>query len=146
MTYSEHGDGAGAAILVVDDDEEVRRIIAEYLTEMGHCVLQAANGVEALRVLKEVPTVALVITDIRMPDMTGVELSEALARQREEVRVILISGYFLAQTAGRRTLRKPFHMRELQAAVEEELALGAARHSQRSLGSRPNRRWPTVSK
>lgn len=140
------GHGAGEAILVVDDDDDGRRISAEYLTETGHCVRQAASGAEALRVRKEAPTVALVITDVRMPDMTGTELSEALARQHEDVRVILISGYVLTQTVGRRTLRKRFHMRELQAAVQEELALHAAHHSQRSLGCSPNRCWPTVSK
>ena len=111
-----------ATILVVDDDPQVREIVSELLGDFGHSVLVAGGGIEALQVLDEVPAIELVITDVRMPDISGLELAARAKRERGDLKVILISGYFLAHDTGLRLLRKPFRMTELRAAVDAELA------------------------
>lgn len=111
-----------ATILVVDDDAEVREIVAEFLTDAGHHVLQADGGLAALRVIEESGVVNLVITDVRMPDISGIELAERITRDHHDLKVILISGYFVARQTSLRLLRKPFRMKELEAAVQAELA------------------------
>ena len=108
-------------ILVVDDEEEVREILAESLMDFGYLVVTAASGEEALPVLIHDRSVALVITDVRMPGMSGLELADEIRRRWPEVKVLLISGYFLPQAAPQRFLKKPFHMKELASIVESEL-------------------------
>lgn len=110
-----------SAILIVDDDPEVRVIIAEFLEDFGYRVLQASGGTEALRLLAETSDVRMLITDVRMPDMSGLELADLATQRDGELRVILISGYFMPQQVERRFLRKPFRMKELEAAVVAEL-------------------------
>jgi YesN/AraC family two-component response regulator len=61
------------------------------------------------------------ITDIRMPDMSGIELANVATQRAPGLKVILISGYFVSQQVDRRFLRKPFRMKELEAAVRAEL-------------------------
>ena len=56
--------------------------------------------------------------------MSGIELADLATEQNPHLKVILISGYFVAQQVHRRFLRKPFRMRELEAAVRAELACG----------------------
>ena len=120
-TLSQASAGRAAMILVVDDDEEVRVVVAEFLEDFGYTVIQADGGLSALRVLETTPGIRLIITDIRMPDMSGLELADIATSRRSELRIILISGYFKAQQGTRPFLRKPFRMRELQAAVHAEL-------------------------
>lgn len=110
-----------ATIVMVDDDPEVRVVVSEFLEDFGYHVLQADGAREALRLLDAAPDTRLLISDIRMPDMSGLELAEVATARHHELRVILISGYFVAQQVNRRFLRKPFRMRELQAAVRAEL-------------------------
>jgi YesN/AraC family two-component response regulator len=63
----------------------------------------------------------MMITDIRMPDMSGIDLADIATQRRRGLKVILISGYFVSQQVKRRFLRKPFRMRDLEAAVRAEL-------------------------
>jgi hypothetical protein len=113
---------SSTTIMVVDDDPEVREIVAEFLADSGHQILQAGGGEEALQVLADTPEVNLMITDVRMPDISGLDLAEQVTRERHGLKVILISGYFVAEKVGRRVLHKPFRMQELEQAVREELA------------------------
>jgi CheY-like chemotaxis protein len=107
--------------MIVDDDPEVRLIIAEFLDDFGYDVLQANGGAEALHQLERTPDLQMIITDIRMPEMSGIELADAATQRRPDLKIILISGYFVAQQVDRRFLRKPFRMKELEAAVRDEL-------------------------
>jgi CheY-like chemotaxis protein len=107
--------------MIVDDDSEVRIIIAEFLQDFGYHVIQASGGTEALDLLGETPDLRLLITDIRMPDMSGIELANLATRRQRDLKVILISGYFVSQQVEWRFLRKPFRMRDLEAAVRAEL-------------------------
>ena len=63
----------------------------------------------------------MIITDVRMPGMSGLELAERIRERGRPVKLLLISGYFLPQVVTERFLKKPFHMHELQSAVREEL-------------------------
>jgi CheY-like chemotaxis protein len=111
----------------VDDDPEVRLIVAECLEEAGFDTIQAENGAAALRLLAHNPDVKLIISDIRMPQMSGIELAQTAQRRQPGLPVILISGYFLPQQVGFRFLRKPFRLAELRAAIETELAFRTPR-------------------
>lgn len=108
-------------ILVVDDEEEVREILAETLEDFGYAVLTAASGEEALPFLARDHGVALVITDVRMPGMSGLELADEVRRRWPAVKVVLISGYFEPQESPQRFLKKPFHMKDLASLVRSEL-------------------------
>ena len=120
--------GAAASrvtIVVVDDEAGVRALVAEFLEDFGYHVLQADGGATALRLLEADPRIRLLVTDIRMPDMSGLELADQATSIRPTLKIILISGYFVAQQVRRRLLRKPFRMRELAAAVRDELGAPA---------------------
>ena len=129
MSYVTHKEAATpstghadrAKLLIVDDDPEVRIIVAEFLQEFGYEVIQANGGKEALELLAQTPDIRMLITDIRMPDMSGIELADLATQRQRGLKVILISGYFVSQQVERRFLRKPFRMRDLEAAVREEL-------------------------
>jgi CheY-like chemotaxis protein len=108
-------------LMIVDDDPEVRVIVAEFLQDFGYNVVEAGGGAEALELLEHHPDVRMIITDIRMPDMSGIELADLATQRQSDLKIILISGYFVAQQVQRRFLRKPFRMRELEAAVRAEL-------------------------
>jgi CheY-like chemotaxis protein len=108
-------------LMIVDDDPEVRVIVAEFLQDFGYQVVQAGGGVEALDLLARTPDLRMIITDIRMPDMSGLELADLATQRQRDLKIILISGYFVSQQVERRFLRKPFRMRELEAAVRAEL-------------------------
>src|ERR1035437_2239865 len=84
-------------ILVVDDEKEVREILAEALQDFGYGVVTAASGEEALPVLNNGRIIDLVITDVRMPGMSGPELADEIRQRWPGVKVVLISGYFLPQ-------------------------------------------------
>jgi CheY-like chemotaxis protein len=108
-------------ILVVDDDPNVREIVSEYLQYRGYDVLQAADGSEALEILQGNPALRLIISDVRMRGLNGLELAQRAAEDYPGIRIILISGYFQAQAIGPRFLRKPFTMHQLEIAVQAEL-------------------------
>ncbi len=115
------GQPNSATIMVVDDDPEVRVVVAEFLEDFGYHVLQADGGAQALDLLARTPDLRMIITDIRMPDMSGIELADIATQRQRALKIILISGYFVSQQVERRFLRKPFRMRDLAAAVKAEL-------------------------
>jgi len=113
-----------ATIVVVDDDAEVRVVVAEFLEDFGYNVLQADGAAAAMRLLEQSPRTSLMISDIRMPDMSGLELADIVTSRYPKLKVILISGYFVAQQVNRPFLRKPFRMNDLRTAVEQQLNVG----------------------
>ncbi len=81
-------------ILVVDDVEVVRTFTAMVLKSQGYTVLEADRGFEALRIFSEQKDrIDLVLTDIRMPEMNGLELARQLTRYRPDIKVLFMSGY-----------------------------------------------------
>ncbi len=86
------------SILVVDDDSSVRRVIQMQLSEAGYGVRLAATGEEALRILSETQP-KLVITDLRMPDLDGIELLRRIAEDEIQTTVIMITAFGSIETA-----------------------------------------------
>jgi CheY-like chemotaxis protein len=91
------GAATGEFVLVVDDEPGIRRFTTRVLEREGYSVLEASDGLEALEQLRaQAATVEVVVSDIVMPRMNGVELLEALATSYPGLPVILISGYATA--------------------------------------------------
>jgi len=108
-------------VLVVDDDNAVREVTANMLTDLGYNVLEAGSGGAALEVLDREEDIGLVLLDFAMPGMNGAEVArEALAR-RPELPILFVTGY--ADTAAYPQLReddilrKPFRQDELAAKL-----------------------------
>jgi len=83
-----------SSILVVDDEEMIRRVAARMLSLHGFGVLEAGNGSEALEVLDRIAAkVGLVVTDVAMPVLDGRALGEEIARRWPHLPVLYMSGY-----------------------------------------------------
>lgn len=116
-------------ILLVDDEETVRRFGSRVLEKHGFHVLCAATGTEALSTAHEHRgTIDLLLTDVMMPEMNGCVLAERLLAQRPSVRVLFISGYAenviaeqIALVGGSSFLGKPFKPKALVSKVREVL-------------------------
>jgi len=81
-----------AHILVVDDEADIREMLSRHFRFEGYEVLEAGNGIEALSILKK-KRIEVVITDINMPKMTGVELLKRLKNEYPMVQPIVITGH-----------------------------------------------------
>ena len=79
-------------ILLVDDELDIREVLSLSLSDMGYQVYEAENGDQALRIFKEVRP-AIVLTDIKMPGMDGIELLEKVKHENPEAEVIMITGH-----------------------------------------------------
>ncbi len=108
-------------VLLVDDDEHVRETSADMLEELGYSVTRAANGFEALEQLASHPHLEIMVTDVRMPGMSGLELSDVASERYQSLKIIVMSGYFTPQPIRRRFLKKPFRTTELDEAIRAEL-------------------------
>lgn len=85
---------AGTSVLVVDDESAVRRFAVRVLEREGFGVVEANDGLEALELMKQRGTsVEVVVSDIVMPRLNGVELMQALSVSHPDLPVILMSGY-----------------------------------------------------
>lgn len=121
-----------ARILIIDDEEDIRQILATVLRRLGHEVQEAGNGAEGLKLYRQEPA-DLVITDLVMPEKEGLSTIMDLRKIAPAARIIAISGglahdpklyLHMAEKLGAdRILRKPFQLPELETAVAETLAL-----------------------
>jgi CheY-like chemotaxis protein len=120
-----------AHILVIDDDEEICRMLQELLSSEGHEVDIANGGQEGIDHYRRLPS-DLVITDIFMPEKDGLDAIRELRSQRSDVKIIAITGFPVGQRQGylelaedlgaARTFTKPFDTRALVEAVRELVA------------------------
>jgi two-component system response regulator (stage 0 sporulation protein F) len=123
-----------ATILIIDDHASVRMLLARVLEDAGYQVYEAANGRQGLEQFQAQP-VDLVITDLEMPEMTGLDVILALTRVLFNVKVIAISGgsgdgLEKARLLGaRQTFSKPLDLSALLHGIESEL-----QHEQRPRG------------
>ncbi len=116
---------AQQTVLVVDDEEPLRRYMGRVIEDEGYHVLLAANGLEALALLRKIShAVHLVVTDIAMPVMTGPELAGRLASRLAPPPVLFVSGGHTLPDVPGPTLWKPFLPGALLAAVRSILAGG----------------------
>ncbi len=122
--------GVTATILIVDDEEMVRTILADLLVSGGYHVVTAANGDSALRVFRRDPeAVDLVLMDMTMPKMNGLDAFLEMKKLRPGVRVMILSGHSAEGTANelrrhgiRGVLQKPITARSLLEAVSSALS------------------------
>lgn len=109
-------------VLVVDDDAEVRELVAEVLAMAGYAVEQAADGLAALEAVAE-RRPDLVVADLRMPRLDGAALARRLRRGRDPVPVVLLTAYGgTSPVRGVHLVAKPFALDDLLAAVARALA------------------------
>jgi DNA-binding NtrC family response regulator len=116
-------------ILVVDDEESLRTVVVDLLSQLGYNILSAPGGHEALALAGEYPgRIDLLLTDVVMDPVPGPALAESLTRARPDMKVVFISGY--ANTAlapdgilkaGTVLVHKPFTMKILSAKLREVL-------------------------
>ena len=119
-----------AKILLIDDNDEIQAVFCQFLTGMGHEIIQAGNGKQGLKMIEE-SRPDLVITDIMMPEMDGLEILMQLRSMHDSVPVIAISGgmhtlpvNFLQQAklfGARYVFEKPVPLDVLRNAVTELL-------------------------
>ena len=116
-------------ILLVEDEEQLRKVVIELLKQIGYNVLSAANGKEAIGVAEAYSEdIHLLITDVLMPGIDGAELAKLLCGVRPGLKVIYISGYTDTCLApegvlppGTVLVNKPFSVRALSAKIRELL-------------------------
>jgi CheY-like chemotaxis protein len=119
-----------STILVVDDDSDVRDLSALFLRELGYTVIEAPNGNIALAELHRHPEIALLFTDIVMPEVDGVLLAERARALRPDIRVIYATGFAEKVRSLRGhpllgpVLQKPWRGIQLAQAIEDELNCG----------------------
>jgi PAS domain S-box-containing protein len=121
--------GRGQVVLVVEDDESVRRLAVTLLGDLGYRVVEAASGAAALALAEGQPRIDLLFTDVALPGgIDGRHLSEALARKRPGLRTLFMSGYSANAIIhhgrldpGVQLLQKPFRKRDLASAVSKAL-------------------------
>lgn len=111
-------------ILVVDDEAPIRDLLHEFLDEEGHTVVVAGCAAEAMDLLQASPTIRLMVTDVLMPGMNGIELAERATELRPDLQILLVSGsWSLLQqpTARWPVLEKPFRLEQLLQQVQSML-------------------------
>ena len=117
---------AGAHILVVDDDPDVRWVIAQDLGEIGCSVAEARSGEDALAILERGEPCDLIVIDLVMPGLSGIDTIRLARCNRPDLKVLFASGYAdmsrFAESLGHETLvKKPFTLETLAAAVRAAL-------------------------
>ena len=123
-------------ILLVEDEEKVRKIVRDFLGQSGYSVLQAQNGEEALDLAQKHSPIDLLLTDLVMPGLGGRELAVRLTQLLPNLRVVLMSGYASWGKGGPEAdqsemilLQKPFRLEELGRKVREVLDASATPYS-----------------
>jgi len=122
-------DGQGELVLVVEDEESVRILTVDSLRELGYQVIEAGSAAAALRELDANPRIALLFTDIVMPDMNGRKLADEAVKRRPDLRVIYTTGFTRNAVVhngvldpGVNFLPKPFTLQQLGEKVREVLS------------------------
>jgi CheY-like chemotaxis protein len=116
-------------ILVVEDDGQVRKMVCKVLGNQGYDFVEAANGKEVFKILKNKVNIKIVVADIIMPEKDGLEIIQELKRDYPDIKILAISGggkisaqnyLVLAQKVGADLiLKKPFNKQELLDAIKK---------------------------
>jgi CheY-like chemotaxis protein len=112
-----------ARVLIVDDDRSLRFAVAVILKQEGYQTVEAENGLDALRVLKQDAGFDLILSDVQMSQMNGIRLLEELRKDYPHIPVVMLSVYkeWRVETAAKGEvsyLPKPFSRQQLVAAVQ----------------------------
>lgn len=122
---------ARGRVLVADDEPPVREFVTRALEHGGYEVVSAADGLEALDRLADSGPFDLVISDIVMPGLDGIELALKLAKDRPEIRMLLMTGYAAEKQRAHnldaitnRIIAKPFTLKQLLDTVRDIMGAG----------------------
>jgi two-component system cell cycle sensor histidine kinase/response regulator CckA len=118
-------------ILVIDDDESVLDYTVQALQALGYNATGAADAEGALQLIRKMPSIQLLLSDICLKAGTGPDLVRQALRHRPELKVVFMTGGF-ADVTFRRTdplLRKPFRLAELRTAIHSMLQAGRPAHN-----------------
>jgi CheY-like chemotaxis protein len=116
-------DKQGKTILVVDDEAVVGAVVKHFLETAGYAVLLAGDAKVAINLyLQHQATVALLLTDVRMPSMSGPDLADYVLRLEPQLPVLFMSGSDWSLSRGFGCVAKPFKQAELVRRVGEALA------------------------
>ena len=128
VNLAEEPKGEAEIVLLVEDDDMLRKLACTILKRRGYVVLEARDGVDALAVSQaHAGTIDLLLSDVTMPELGGRELAERLLKTRPEIKVLFMSGHtqdvILKEgvEAGAPFLQKPFMPKELVHKVREVL-------------------------
>lgn len=116
-------------LLLVEDEQAVRRATGEFLRMLGYHVLEAKDGLDALTVAKQhSASIDLLVTDVVMPNLSGGELAKKLARERPETKFLFVSGYAGKTVLDHHVLdletnflQKPYSLKQLGAKIRSAL-------------------------
>ncbi len=119
---------AGELVLVVEDDQLMRQMSVDALTDLGYGVIDSESAMEALRILDGRPDVKLLFTDVVMPEMNGKKLADEALRRRPDLKILFTTGYTPNAVVhggvldpGVNFLGKPFTLEQLAAKVRATL-------------------------
>jgi CheY-like chemotaxis protein len=124
------GPESSPIVLLVDDTALLRRLVGEYLCDLGYTVLVANGGQDALRLAAEHRgPIHVLFTDVMMPGMRGPELAERIRASRPDIAILFMSGSGLGELADQGVIRasggvvlsKPFTQEELASALRKVL-------------------------
>jgi two-component system cell cycle sensor histidine kinase/response regulator CckA len=109
-------------ILVADDEDLLRSLMQEVLERNGYEVLTASDGAEALAVYStNANRISLLVSDIKMPHLTGVEVAKRILAERPETRILLTSGTTVSPSPSVAFLWKPFTLDDFMTKVKDVL-------------------------
>jgi CheY-like chemotaxis protein len=118
-------------ILVVDDDHIIRKLVGAVLEHAGYTVLVASDGVEGVTAFKQYqPDIALLLTDVMMPNMNGLDLADCVLKIDALLPVLFISGNAQQADRGWGCVAKPFTPADLVNRVRQALNTPPQGHSQ----------------
>ncbi|MGA7769930.1 MAG: response regulator [Candidatus Sulfotelmatobacter sp.] len=120
-------------ILLVEDEQSVRRATAEFLRLQGYTVLEAKDGIDALSVARNTrSTIHLLVTDVVMPNMSGGQLAKELAQLRPDTKLLFVSGYAGKTVLDHKVLdletnfvQKPYTLKQLSLKIRSALKQAA---------------------
>ncbi len=119
-------------ILLAEDDDVMREYLTRALTRSGYAVSSVDRGTEAMKLIDAGEEFDLLLTDIVMPEMDGIELAQKVAVIAPALRVMFITGFSaVSLKAGKampnaKVLSKPFHLRDLVMEVDRIFEVGTA--------------------
>lgn len=118
-------------VLIVDDEESMRMLVARAIAMDGHDIATAEDGAEALEILSEHGAFDLLLTDIQMPVMDGIALALAAARDFPDLTILLMTGFADQRerasglnAIAHDVITKPFTVADIRTAVADALAAG----------------------
>ncbi len=116
-------------ILIVEDDDLMREYVVELMTSFGYSVATATDGMDAMRAIVQMPSLALIFTDIAMPGLDGIVLADMIKQHRPKIKILYTTGgsgiLRMKAQAGilhGNILEKPYRPDQLRLEIERILS------------------------